>query len=62
MLLSSYDCCFIAWATVNMIANYDRTVIIIINYDRKTFYSTGQPQKNQASFLNKSKKCMYDIK
>ncbi len=28
---------FIVLATVTMIINYDRTVIEIVNYDRKTF-------------------------
>jgi hypothetical protein len=37
MLLSSYDHSFIVQATVIKIINYNHTIIMIINSDRKTF-------------------------
>jgi hypothetical protein len=37
MLLASYDCSFTVQATVIMILNYDRTVIMNVNYNHKTF-------------------------
>jgi hypothetical protein len=37
MLISSYNHSFIIQAIIFKIVIYDRTVITIINYDRKTF-------------------------
>ncbi len=37
MLLASYDCHFIVQATLIAIINYDHIVIVIVNYDCKTF-------------------------
>jgi hypothetical protein len=46
MLLSSYDHSSIVQASVIMIKNYDRTVITIVIYNRKTFMqATGLMEK-----------------